>query len=311
MAKRSEDQKATASPKKKPKKAPLSDAEKYVHPTPIERQAVDAENTFSMVSDTRCAITPQTHNKALSSVVVAQNSRRLTPHTLSLSLSVSSRNLQAYWNMGGIRSSLQKRPELFERLLETTNRPEVIVLAEHKLQPVEKDVKAVEKDLAAIFPGYRCIWNCSVRKGYSGVVALVREEVLSLKPAALSNMTVEVETPPENSKKYQILSCHRGLGIPPIQSDYNTEGRVLTLNFSRPNFYLVVSYVPNSGAGLKRLDYRIGTWESDCREYLKKLSEEKPVAYIGDMNVAHLDLGESNERTSERVMNDDRELSVS
>ena len=86
MAKRSEDQKATASPKKKPKKAPLSDAEKYVHPTPIERQAVDAENTFSMVSDTRCAIPPQTHNKAFSSVVVAQDSRRLTPHTLSLSL---------------------------------------------------------------------------------------------------------------------------------------------------------------------------------------------------------------------------------
>ena len=37
-------------------------------------------------------------------------------------------------------------------------------------------------------------------------------------------MTVEVETPPENSERYEILSCHRGLGIPPIQAEYNTEG---------------------------------------------------------------------------------------
>lgn len=49
------------------------------------------------------------------------------------------------------------------------------------------------------------------------------------------------------------------------------------------------SYVPNSGDGLKRLRYRIDTWEADCRTFLTQLAEEKPVCYVGDLNVAHLD----------------------
>ena len=75
-----------------------------------------------------------------------------------------------------------------------------------------------------------------------------------------------------------------------MQSEYNTEGRVLTLNLAKPDMYVVVSYVPNSGAGRKRIDYRINEWEKDMRGYLTELAKEKPVAYVGDMNVAHLDL---------------------
>ncbi len=40
---------------------------------------------------------------------------------------------------------------------------------------------------------------------------------------------------------------------------------MITLNFTQPNVYVVFSYVPNSGAELKRLSYRIDTWEKDCR----------------------------------------------
>jgi exonuclease III len=39
---------------------------------------------------------------------------------------------------------------------------------------------------------------------------------------------------------------------------YNGEGRVITLETNL--FYLVVCYVPNSGEGLKRLEYRIQDW---------------------------------------------------
>jgi exonuclease III len=37
------------------------------------------------------------------------------------------------------------------------------------------------------------------------------------------------------------------------------QGRVLTAEF--PTFWLVNCYVPNSGAGLKRLEYRVNNWD--------------------------------------------------
>jgi exodeoxyribonuclease III len=44
--------------------------------------------------------------------------------------------------------------------------------------------------------------------------------------------------------------------------------------------------VPNSGDGLKRLDYR-AEWDEDFSQYLAKLREKKNVIVTGDFNVAH------------------------
>ena len=49
---------------------------------------------------------------------------------------------------------------------------------------------------------------------------------------------------------------------------------------------MVTVYVPNSGNGLVRLDYR-EQWDKDFLTYLKKLEETKPVIVCGDFNVAH------------------------
>lgn len=49
-------------------------------------------------------------------------------------------------------------------------------------------------------------------------------------------------------------------------------------------------YVPNSGQKLVNLSKRV-YWESLIREKLKKLDAIKPVLYIGDMNVAHKEIG--------------------
>ena len=48
--------------------------------------------------------------------------------------------------------------------------------------------------------------------------------------------------------------------------------------------------MPNAGEGLKRLDYR-QDWDSDFREYLKKLDSQKPLILCGDLNVAHNEIG--------------------
>lgn len=102
--------------------------------------------------------------------------------------------------------------------------------------------------------GYHLYWTISkTRKGYSGVAFL---------------------------SKIEPLSVHYGLE----NGEYDDEGRTITLEF--PSFYLVGCYVPNSGDGLKRLDFRM-KFEDDMANYLSSLAKKKPVIYTGDLNVAH------------------------
>lgn len=102
--------------------------------------------------------------------------------------------------------------------------------------------------------GYHCYWNYAERKGYSGVAVFTRREPLG-EPVC-------------------------GIGT----DEHDHEGRTLTLDMGA--YYLVAVYVPNSGEGLRRLDYRM-RWEDDFRAYLQRLDKEKPVVVCGDLNVAH------------------------
>ena len=113
--------------------------------------------------------------------------------------------------------------------------------------------------------GYQTYWTVSkLRKGYSGVTAFTR-------------------IPP--------LSVHYGLK----EGKYDEEGRVITLEFEE--FYFVGAYVPNSGEGLKRLDFRL-QYEKDLLEYLGELSAKKPIVYTGDLNVAHQEIDIKNPKAN-------------
>jgi exodeoxyribonuclease III len=72
------------------------------------------------------------------------------------------------------------------------------------------------------------------------------------------------------------------------EEKHNEEGRVITLEYDK--YYLVNAYVPNAGEGLRRLQYRIDSWEKDMCQYLCHLQQEKPVIYAGDLNVAHQEI---------------------
>ena len=127
------------------------------------------------------------------------------------------------------------------------------------------------EDLHLDFPfmpeGYHTYWTVSkIRKGYSGVVIYAKEEPLSV---------------------------HYGLE----DEKYDEEGRIITLEY--PSFYLVGAYVPNSGDGLKRLDFRMG-FEDDMLQYLKKLDAIKPVIYTGDLNVAFQEIDLKNPKTNRK-----------
>lgn len=101
--------------------------------------------------------------------------------------------------------------------------------------------------------GYELVVNSAVKKGYSGVAILSRIPILS------SSRDIKIE-------------------------EHDQEGRVVTAEFE--DFELVNVYVPNSGSGLKRLDYR-ATWDKAFAAYLKKKDKKKPIIVTGDFNVAH------------------------
>lgn len=72
-----------------------------------------------------------------------------------------------------------------------------------------------------------------------------------------------------------------GIGMP----GHDDEGRVVTCTFKE--VMVVCVYTPNSGEGMKRLDYR-GEWDAAFRKYVTKLAKGKlPVIITGDLNVAH------------------------
>ncbi len=125
--------------------------------------------------------------------------------------------------------------------------PDVICLQETKAQ--QDEVTHALQDLN----GYHIYANSAVKKGYASTALLSRDLPKSVVP----DMNV---------------------------AEHDQEGRVLTAEFD--DFYLVTVYVPNSGRGLVRLDYR-RRWNQDFLAFLKKLEISKPVIVCGDLNVAH------------------------
>ncbi len=49
---------------------------------------------------------------------------------------------------------------------------------------------------------------------------------------------------------------------------------------------VVNAYVPNAGEGLKRLEYRLDSWDVAFSGYLASLGMRKPVILTGDLNCA-------------------------
>ena len=114
--------------------------------------------------------------------------------------------------------------------------------------------------------------------------------------------------------KYKPIAFTAGIG----KSKHDKEGRVVTaevnsgkncvcppnsdlnliFTFQYEKFYLVTTYVPNSGRGLVNLDYRTKEWDVAFRNYLSKLGEKKPVILCGDLNVAHTSIDLKNDKSN-------------
>ncbi|MBA6413468.1 exodeoxyribonuclease III [Parahaliea sp. F7430] len=152
----------------------------------------------------------------------------------------------ASWNVNGLRAAIKK--DFFESL--ESMQVDVLCLQETKAQ--DDQVAAALEPLE----GYHIYTNSAVRKGYSGVAILSREEPITVRP----DIGIEL---------------------------HDQEGRVLTAEYE--DFYLVTVYTPNSGSELLRLPYR-ETWDQAFLEFVKTLEKNKAVLICGDLNVAHKDI---------------------
>ena len=153
------------------------------------------------------------------------------------------------WNINGMNANAEKGT--LKKFIEKTD-PLVLCLNETKTDLEKVNRKGFHKHIP---DGYQQYWNFSkVKKGYSGVAIFTK-----VKPI---QVLYDIQIP-----------------------KHDGEGRVLTAEYNK--FYLVAVYVPNSGEGLKRLDYRIQEWDRDFTRYLKALEKRKPVILAGDLNVAH------------------------
>ncbi len=183
------------------------------------------------------------------------------------------------WNVAGLRACIRKGD--FEKFLEDHN-PDIMGLQEVKASPeqVQKAHPECWERLVRDYPYY--VWaDSKAKKGYAGVA------LFSRRP---------------------FLQSRVGLG----KELHDKYGRIITVEY--PDFYLVTTYVPNSGTRLVNLDYRTNKWNLDFQEWIKKLQTEgmrkkgsggtegkgagKEVIVSGDLNVAHKSWDLNNDKSN-------------
>jgi exodeoxyribonuclease-3 len=143
-----------------------------------------------------------------------------------------------------------------------------------------QEVRATPEQAGPVLPQFQHqFWNPAPRPGYSGTATFSRVEPLSVS---------------------------RGMG----SREHDGEGRVLTLELER--LFVVNVYTPNSQRELGRLPYRV-RWDRAFLRFIGQLERIKPVAFCGDINVAHeeIDLARPRENRSTHGFTDEERAGFS
>ncbi len=159
------------------------------------------------------------------------------------------------WNVNGIRAVHNKG--VFIPFIKKI-KPDILCLQETKAEQSQSPL-----DL----PDYEEYWSSAKKKGYSGTAIFCKQPPTN----------VILGLPTDLVKKYKLNTDGYG--------DPNEEGRITTIDTGK--IYVVSVYTPNSKEDLSRLPLRHTQWDPAFLEYMKRLEEEKPVVFCGDLNVAH------------------------
>jgi len=208
------------------------------------------------------------------------------------------------WNVAGLRAFVKKQPDA---LMDLANKYEadVICLQETKLQEGHLDDKKLKlrEYFEEKLKGFDSHWSYSLeKKGYSGTAMFIKKrqgvaktgdgKKKQAKLGAFFGSSKGDEDKKKSSAKDTVsiptsqlepVNVGTELGLPA----HDGEGRAITAEF--PLFYLTNVYVPNSGQKLDRLGYRTEQWDADLLEKMQQLEKDgnKPVIWLGDLNVAH------------------------
>lgn len=159
------------------------------------------------------------------------------------------------WNVNGIRAVVKKGT--FQTFI-TKEKPDIVCLQETKAEKGQAEI-----DLA----GYEEYWNSADKKGYSGTAIFSK-----IKP-----LSIAYGFPDDLAEKYSFVDTET--------RDSAREGRVITAEYDK--FYLVTVYTPNAKDDLSRIPLRHKHWDPAFLAHCKELEKKKPVAFCGDLNVAH------------------------
>lgn len=166
------------------------------------------------------------------------------------------------WNVNGIRAVVNKGT--FQDFLSKHN-PDILCLQETKAQQGQAEIDISQ---------YHEYWNSAEKKGYSGTALFSKTKPLQVRNGF----------PEPIIKKYDVSGDTYG--------DPNKEGRVIAAEFEK--LWVVTVYTPNSKGDLSRLDLRYKHWDKAFLAYVKELEQTKPVAFCGDLNVAHQEIDLAN-----------------
>jgi len=159
------------------------------------------------------------------------------------------------WNVNGIRAVHKKGD--FDRMLKSL-KPDILCLQE---------TKAEEHQSPVDLPDYEEFWSSAKKKGYSGTAIFTKQ----------TSLDVLFGMPEDIVEKFGLAKDSYG--------NPNEEGRVIAADMGP--FYVVSVYTPNAKDDLSRLTLRHRHWDPAFLAYMKRLEEEKPVIFCGDLNVAH------------------------
>jgi exodeoxyribonuclease-3 len=160
------------------------------------------------------------------------------------------------WNVNGIRAVHKK--DLFMPFIKK-HKPDILCLQE---------TKAEESQSPLDLENYEEFWSSAKnKKGYSGTAIFTK----------ITPNDVIFGMPDDLVEEYGLADD--GYGNP------NEEGRIVAADMH--DFYVVSVYTPNAKDDLSRLPLRHKHWDPAFLAYMKRLEEEKPVIFCGDLNVAH------------------------
>ncbi len=135
---------------------------------------------------------------------------------------------------------------------------DILGIQETKAQPDQLSEQLKNID------GYKAYWFSAEKKGYSGVALYCKKEPLKV---------------------------YYGMNV----EEFDAEGRVITAEYD--DYFLVNAYFPNSGAKLKRLDFKL-RFNREIHQYLDRLADQKAVVLCGDYNVAHTEIDLKNPKNN-------------